>query len=92
MSNQSSRRPLKIRDVQLINTFARFLTGKKITPNQISISSTFFAAFSAGCFLLFDRHERWWLLILTGLSVRSRLLCNRFDGMVAVESGKRKHV
>lgn len=49
-----------------MNAFARFLSGKNITPNQISITSTFFATLSAVCFLLFTRNENWWLLILSG--------------------------
>ncbi|MFH1301918.1 MAG: CDP-alcohol phosphatidyltransferase family protein [Planctomycetota bacterium] len=88
MSEPSARRPLKVRDVKIVNTFARYLSGKNITPNQISVTSVFFAALSAGCFLLFARYEHWWLLILAGLFIQCRLLCNLFDGMVAVEGGK----
>ncbi|QDT96352.1 CDP-alcohol phosphatidyltransferase family protein [Gimesia aquarii] len=88
MSDLNARRPLKVRDVKIVNTFARYLSGKKITPNQISVTSVVFAAFSAGCFLLFARYQYWWLLILAGLFIQCRLLCNLFDGMVAVEGGK----
>lgn len=88
MSDQSARRPLKVRDVKIVNRFARYLSGKNITPNQISVTSVVFAACSAGCFLFFARYEYWWLLILAGLFIQCRLLCNLFDGMVAVEGGK----
>jgi len=88
MHEPSARRPLKVRDVKMVNTFARYLSSKNITPNQISVASVFFAALSAGCFLLFAKYEHWWLLILAGLFIQCRLLCNLFDGMVAVEGGK----
>ncbi|MCA9015364.1 MAG: CDP-alcohol phosphatidyltransferase family protein [Planctomycetaceae bacterium] len=88
MNEPSARRPLKVRDVKMVNTFARYLSGKNITPNQISVTSVLFAALSAVCFLLFARYEYWWLLILAGLMIQCRLLCNLFDGMVAVEGGK----
>ncbi|MCA9022343.1 MAG: CDP-alcohol phosphatidyltransferase family protein, partial [Planctomycetaceae bacterium] len=48
----------------------------------------FFALLAAACFLLFARYAWWWLLILAGLMIQCRLLCNLFDGMVAVEGGK----
>lgn len=88
MSDQNARRPLKVRDVKIVNRFARYLSGKNITPNQISVTSVVFATCSAGCFLFFARYEYWWLLILAGLFIQCRLLCNLFDGMVAVEGGK----
>ncbi|QDT44213.1 CDP-alcohol phosphatidyltransferase [Gimesia alba] len=88
MNEPSARRPLKIRDVKIVNSFARYLSGKNITPNQISVTSVVFAALSAGCFLLFAQNQHWWLLILAGLMIQCRLLCNLFDGMVAVEGGK----
>ena len=88
MNEPSARRPLKVRNVKLVNRFARYLSGKNITPNQISVTSVFFAALSAGCFLLFARYAHWWLLILAGLMIQCRLLCNLFDGMVAIEGGK----
>ena len=88
MNEPSARRPLKVRDVKLVNTFARYLSGKNITPNQISVTSVFFALLAAACFLLFAHYSYWWLLILAGLMIQCRLLCNLFDGMVAVEGGK----
>ncbi len=88
MSDLNARRPLKVRDAKIVNRFARFLSGKNITPNQISVLSVVFATFAAGCFLMFAREQHWWLLILAGVFIQCRLLCNLFDGMVAVEGGK----
>ncbi|QDV19745.1 CDP-alcohol phosphatidyltransferase [Gimesia panareensis] len=89
MSDDGARRPLKIRDVKFVNTFARYLSGKQITPNQISVTSILFAALAAVCFFCFAVYAHWWLLILAGLMIQCRLLCNLFDGMVAVEGGKK---
>lgn len=89
MSDTGARRPLKIRDVKFVNRFARYLSGKQITPNQISVTSILFAALAAACFFCFAFYSHWWLLILAGLMIQCRLLCNLFDGMVAVEGGKK---
>ena len=89
MSDTGARRPLKIRDVKFVNSFARYLSGKQITPNQISVTSILFAALAAVCFFCFAVYAHWWLLILAGLMIQCRLLCNLFDGMVAVEGGKK---
>ena len=88
MNDLNARRPLKIRDVKIVNRFASFLSSKNITPNQISVLSVAFAALAAFSFLMYAREQHWWLLILAGLSIQCRLLCNLFDGMVAVEGGK----
>ncbi len=88
MSNLDARRPLKVRGVGIVNRFAKFLSQKNITPNQISVMSIFFAGLSAFCFIYFRWHGDWWVLLLAALFIQMRLLCNLFDGMVAVEGGK----
>lgn len=85
-----TRRPLKVRGNQLSKNVARWLSQKSITPNQISILSTLFAFLSALCFVLSALHlalRPLWL-ILAALFIQARLLCNLFDGMVAIEGGK----
>lgn len=86
--NNNARRPLKIRQSKISNTIAQYLSKKNITPNQISISSIFFAAGSAFFFFLFANNSAWWISPLAALFIQLRLLCNLFDGMVAVEGGK----
>ncbi len=86
--NDNTRRPLKIRGIKIVKSIAQNLSHKNITPNQISIASIFFAALSALCFLLFAYNNDWLLLLLAALFIQLRLLCNLFDGMVAVEGGK----
>ncbi len=44
-----SRRPLKVRNAQFASNFARLLSKRNITPNQISVMSIFFAFLSAMC-------------------------------------------
>ncbi len=99
----TGRRPLKVRQVHLARNFAAWLSSKRITPNQISILSVLFALLAA-YFILELRPERnfleflrlgdgpnanrWWIAILAALFIQCRLLCNLFDGMVAVEGGK----
>ncbi len=87
----NTRRPLKVRDVGLAKRTAQFLSQRNITPNHISIASVFFALISALCIFLFSlsNHDgNWWLLILAAIFIQLRLLCNLFDGMVAIEGGK----
>lgn len=89
--NNNARRPLKVRDLRIAQNIAQRLSQQNITPNQISIASVFFAALSAFCLLLFGsiNHEgNWWLLLIAAFFIQIRLLCNLFDGMVAVEGGK----
>jgi len=91
MNEIENRRPLKVRDVRLLQRFARWLSRRHVTPNQISVASVFFAMLAAGCLLLMPRAEGpaiWVLPILGAVFIQCRLLCNLFDGMVAVEGGK----
>ncbi|MCW8932338.1 MAG: CDP-alcohol phosphatidyltransferase family protein [Gammaproteobacteria bacterium] len=89
--NTDARRPLKVRDVPIAQKFARYLSQKNITPNQISILSVFFAAIAAFCLFYFSKTPQWWLPVLAAFFIQMRLLCNLFDGMVAVEGGKSTH-
>ena len=82
------RRPLKVRSVKIVSILAKYLSCKNISPNSISITSIFFALFAAVSFVLFGKYNDSWLLILSALFIQFRLLCNLFDGLVAVEGGK----
>lgn len=86
-----SRRPLKVRSARFTTNFARWLSHRNISPNQISVLSVFFAFLSATCLLLLPRYSdslSLVLAILAAIFIQGRLLCNLFDGMVAVEGGK----
>ncbi len=89
MADLKNRRPLKSRDTGWARAITRRLAAANITPNQISAASVLFAAFAGGCFAGIDRGAPGLsiALLLTGAAfVQIRLLCNLFDGMVAVEA------
>jgi phosphatidylglycerophosphate synthase len=91
MQTGGGRRPLKVREVGFSKKFARWLSQKNITPNSISMLSVIFAALAALClFALPDASGvgQWLLPVSSALFIQLRLLCNLFDGMVAVEGGK----
>lgn len=82
-----NRRPLSSRNNKWLAGFAAWLARKRFpTPNQISCLSMLFALFGAAA-LFFSQSIS--ALIFCALMVQLRLLCNLFDGMVAVEGGKK---
>jgi phosphatidylglycerophosphate synthase len=91
MSNEEARRPLKVRGASWSKNIASFLSKKSITPNQISIASIV-ASIIASIFILLipnaTSSAQWLFPILAALFIQLRLLCNLFDGMVALEGGK----
>lgn len=90
----AARRPLKSRDTAWARNTANFLNRAGVRPNTISLASILFGAI-AGLSIWAATHlaSRPWqppaLFALAILGVQSRLLCNLFDGMVAVEGGKK---
>lgn len=88
----TGRRPIPSRQSGWARKIAASLARTRISPNQISIASIGFAALAAASLIL-SRGEDGWLravlLLFAGLCVPLRLLCNLFDGMVAVEHGKK---
>lgn len=86
-NNLENRRPLASRQNRWLSGFAAWLAKKPFpTPNQISCLSMLFALF--GSVVLFFNPSIW-ALIFCAAMVQLRLLCNLFDGMVAVEGGKK---
>ncbi|RZI41967.1 CDP-alcohol phosphatidyltransferase family protein [Herbaspirillum sp. HC18] len=83
ISSEADRRPLKVRDARWSRQIAKYLAGLGVTPNQISVASVAFAATGAAS-LLADG----WFLLVAAACIQGRLLCNLFDGMVAVEHDK----
>ena len=84
-----NRRPVKTRSTAWATHITRFLVERNISPNQISLASIVFAASGAAA-LLIDNGIIGSLLCILGLQLR--LLCNLFDGMVAIEGGKRSSI
>lgn len=89
----ANRRPIASRDTRWAAGIARWLTKRGIRPNVISIFSVVFAACSGGCFLMTRFSDSIAISVLLYIAaavfIQLRLLCNLFDGMVAVEGGFR---
>lgn len=91
MTASGDRRPLSSRDTQWARSIARALAARSITPNRISQASMAAAALAGACFWLAPPQEGALaviLLLAAAFFCQLRLLCNLFDGMVAVEGGK----
>lgn len=91
MTETGDRRPLASRNTQWAGAIARWLAARAITPNQISQASMLAAALAGGAFVLAGQNTgglRIVCLLMAILFCQLRLLCNLFDGMVAVEGGK----
>ncbi|MCV9938527.1 CDP-alcohol phosphatidyltransferase family protein [Boseaceae bacterium BT-24-1] len=91
MAQDSDRRPLSSRDTGWARGIARRLSATGITPNQISMASMAMAACAGSAFWLAGTAAsgpRAALLLVAALFCQFRLLCNLFDGMVAIEGGK----
>lgn len=89
-STEERRRPIAARQTRWAASIARFLIRVGLKPNEISLLSIVFALGSAFCLVESTqpaRGVRIVLLILGAGLIQLRLLCNLFDGMVAVEGG-----
>lgn len=86
------RRPINSRNTKWAHQFAAFLASKNITPNAISVFGMLAAIMGGIAFSLTDHSENdslnrsMWLV--GGLLCQVRLLCNLFDGMVAIQQNK----
>jgi phosphatidylglycerophosphate synthase len=81
------RRPLNSRDTNWARSLAATCARLKISPNTISMASVFFAGMSFLFFYYSGILEEFRVIniILAVVMLNFRLLCNLFDGMVAVE-------
>lgn len=85
---EGSRRVLKVRNKKWVSQVAAYISTKHITPNQISIASVFFAGCAGAGLVGFSLSHHAWFLLLAAVMIQFRLLCNLFDGLVAIEGGK----
>lgn len=86
------RREVTSRNTKWAAAIARWMASRSITPNQISMMSVLFSAIGGGILLysvLCPSISRYFALIAYILGIQLRLLCNLFDGMVAIEGGKK---
>lgn len=87
----SDRRPIASRNSKLAERIAKSLANRDISPNFISQLSMFFAALAGGAFWLSGMTSgllHGACLVVAAIGCQFRLLCNLFDGMVAVEGGR----
>lgn len=87
---ETTRRPIKTRDTRWAAATAAFLARRGVRPNTISVASVVFAAGAGGCLALTHSaapDTAPWLFLGAALGMQLRLLCNLFDGMVAIEGG-----
>lgn len=85
-----NRRPISARNTRWAAAVARWLTRAGSTPNQISIFSVAGGIVAGVTFVMSARSEGWGralFFLAAAAGIQFRLLCNLFDGMVAVEGG-----
>lgn len=82
---------MKTRHAAWAIALAQTLVKWRVPPNAISIASIFFALGGAAALYFSAEYaggERALLLVLAVAGIQGRLLCNMFDGMVAIEGGR----
>ena len=88
---EGARRPLASRGTAWARWGTRRLAATSITPNQVSIAGVL-AAMAAGLLLALggpsEGGTRVLALLLAAVLCQVRLLCNLFDGLLAVEAGR----
>lgn len=93
MSGEPTRRPIRARDTAWAAATARGLARLGLRPNHISILSAVCGALAGAGFVAAGRLESPVLkatgFLVAAVAMLLRLLCNMFDGMVAVEGGFR---
>ncbi len=91
MIDSEARRPLKVRKLEAVQKAATILSQKDISPNHISLASMGFAALAGvACvgMTAFPGFLGFLFMLLALAGIAGRVLCNLFDGLVAVEGGK----
>ena len=84
-----NRRPIKTRSAGWARYVTDQLVKRDFSPNQISVASIAFA-FVGIVALNIDNGIAG--SILCAIGIQLRLLCNLFDGMVAIEGGKKSDI
>lgn len=80
-----NRRPIAARGSAFAQRAAAWLVRSGISPDAISLLSIVFATAGAAALLWLPSP---WGVLLCAAGIQARLLCNLFDGMVAMEGGK----
>jgi phosphatidylglycerophosphate synthase len=83
------RRPIRSREARWAQTIASHLASLGVRPNQISLASMLAAGGGAVSLFFFPQP---WKAIGCVCGVQLRMLCNLFDGLIAVEHGQQTPV
>jgi phosphatidylglycerophosphate synthase len=90
-ATEFTRRPLKSRDTKWAKAVASWLARAGVRPNAISVAGVGFAAMAGGSLVFAGQATSPWhwtaAMLLAVWGMQFRLLCNLFDGMVAIEGG-----
>lgn len=84
-----NRRPINTRSAGWAKRFTEILVNRDISPNQISVVSMLFALIGA---LALNIDTGVLGSLCCAVAIQLRLLCNLFDGMVAIEGGKQSAI
>jgi len=88
---QGERRPIHSRNTDFAMRISKWLTAKGVRPNQVSLLSMVFSLLAALCMVYSSYVEglsHFVLLMVAAIFILLRLLCNLFDGMIAIEGGQ----
>jgi phosphatidylglycerophosphate synthase len=89
--NATTRRPIRTRGARWAGAMASMLARHGARPNTISLMSIAFALIAGAAFTGIGFVETLWmriaLFVVAVGGIQMRLLCNLFDGMVAIEGG-----
>lgn len=83
------RRPIKARQSSWATKIAASLARSGVAPNHISIGSVVAGALAGLCFVIGGYRASPLAFVFAAAFIQMRLLCNLFDGMVAVEGGRK---
>lgn len=93
MGADLTRRPIRARDTRWAAAAARWLANSGLRPNHISVLSVVFGMAAGAAFALVGAASspvtRGLCYLSAAVAIQLRLLCNLFDGMVAIEGGFR---
>jgi phosphatidylglycerophosphate synthase len=85
-----NRRPVASRRVSAFQNVAKLLVRWGISPNQVSVASSVFALLGGWALSQISRSDGmifYEFILLAFAGIQMRLLCNLFDGLMAVEGG-----
>lgn len=87
-----NRRKIGFRDNPVAVKVSRWLSSTSVTPNMISIASVAFSIVACWMSYIYSVEPEFFYPFVIAILIQCRLLCNLFDGMVAIEGGKKTNI